>query len=501
MLLSKCQEWSDGGRWGYVAVVSAFMIQLITFGTTQSIGVYNVEFLDYFESSAAAISLVGSINAGVFFGSGPIASLLMNYLSHRQVALIGAIISFTGLACMPFAPNVVYMYFFYGFLSGLGYCLLYIPSHVLCGLYFERHRSLASGIAASGQGIGGTVFPYITYMLIETYGWRGSYFIMAGFSLHSIVFAALLLPLPKHIARDIDTTTAPENVDPLETEEESLDTRHNKSVSSYIHKQLETDHIVHLRNIENVTPILSSGETDLPVTANINVTDTNNMHIAGNIMSTTFISKIIDQWRNVFSFGFIIFFFNNIFWNMGASTVIVFGPAFNIHVGFEKEDATVVFTMIGCGACVGCVLGGLVGNLSCCNRIAVYIFANIANGTLTLLYLLPFLYTFWSLLILSLLWGLMFGFIVGLLMVVTADIVGAETLGYGYGYLMLANGIGCSVGPPLAGWFLDATGELVPGFLFAGLLTIIGGLLVTLIPLQRRLCPVKGKTSENQAES
>ncbi|KAL3854958.1 hypothetical protein ACJMK2_014193 [Sinanodonta woodiana] len=451
-MLSKCQEWSDGGRWGYVVVVSAFMIQVITFGTTQSIGVYNVEFLDYFENSAAAISLVGSINAGVIFG------------------------------------------------SGLGYCLLYISSHVLCGLYFERHRSLASGIAASGQGIGGTVFPYITYMLIETYGWRGSYFIMAGFNLHSIVFAVLLSPLPKHIARDIDTTTAPENVDPLETEEESLDTRHNKSVSSYIHKQLETDHIVHLRNIENVTPILSSGETDLPVTANINVTDTNNMHIAGNIICT-FISKIIDQWRNVFSFGFIIFFFNNIFWNMGASTVIVFGPAFNVHVGFEKEDATIVFAMIGCGACVGCVLGGLVGNLSCCNRIAVYIFANIANGTLTLLYLLPFLYTFWSLLILSLLWGLMFGFIVGLLMVVTADIVGAEALGYGYGYLMLANGIGCSVGPPLSGWLLDVTGELVPGFLFAGLLTIIGGLLVTLIPLQRRLCPVKGKTSENQAES
>ncbi|KAK3602052.1 hypothetical protein CHS0354_025229, partial [Potamilus streckersoni] len=66
---SKCQDWSDGGLWGYVVVVSAFMIQVITFGTAQSIGVYNVEFLDYFESSAAAISLVGSINVGIFLGA------------------------------------------------------------------------------------------------------------------------------------------------------------------------------------------------------------------------------------------------------------------------------------------------------------------------------------------------------------------------------------------------------------------------------------------------
>ncbi|KAL3854962.1 hypothetical protein ACJMK2_014197 [Sinanodonta woodiana] len=499
-MLPKCQEWSDGGPWGYVVVVCAFMIQVITFGTAQSIGVYNVEFLDYFKNSAAAISLVGSINAGVIFGSGPIASLLMNYLNHRQVALIGAIISSIGLTCMPFAPNVEYMYFLYGFLTGLGYCLLYIPSYVLCGLYFQRHRSLATGIAASGLGIGGTVFPYITYILIDKYGWRGSYFIMAGLCLHTIVFAALLRPLPKHIERDKDTT-APKRIDPLETEEIFFDTKRIKSMSSYLHKQLETDHIVHVRNIDNVTPISTNDETESLDTVDTNGTSTNNMHIAGGIVCTTFLSKIKDQLRNVFSFGFIIYFFNNIFWNMGSSAVIFFGPAFNVNVGLEKQDATIVFTMIGCGTCVGCVLGGLLGNLSCCNRIAVYIFANIANGTLTLVFVLPFLHTFWSLLILSMLWGLMYGFILGLLMVVTADIVGAEALGYGYGYLMLASGIGCSVGPPLAGWLLDVTGELVPGFLFAGVLTVIAGLLLTLIPLQRRLCPVKGKTAGNQVES
>ncbi|KAK3611188.1 hypothetical protein CHS0354_009441 [Potamilus streckersoni] len=501
MMISKCQEWSDGGLWGYVVVVSSFMIQVITFGTAQSIGVYNVEFLDYFENSAAAISLVGSINVGIILGSGPIAGLLMNYLSHRQVALIGASISSIGLTCMPFTPNVEYMYFFYGFLTGLGFCLLYVPSHVLCGLYFQRHRSLATGIAISGQGVGGTVFPYIAYILIDTYGWKGSFFIMSGLSLHNFVFAALLRPPSKHIEREIDKLTAPKKVDLLETENNSLDINRIKSVSSYIHIHLEHNHVVYMRNLNDVTPDLSRGETDLPDTVDVHGTDTNKMHIAGGMVCTTFISKIKDQLRKVFIFGFIIYFINNMFWNMGTSTVILFGPEFNINVGLEKEDATIVFTLIGCGTGLGCVLGGLMGNLACCNRMAVYAVANIATGTITLLFPLTFLHTFWGLLILSLLWGLMFGVILGLLMVVTADLLGADALGYGYGYLMLANGFGCSIAPPLAGWLLDVTGKLVPGFLFAGLITILGGLLMALIPLQRRLCPLKDNAAGKKDES
>ncbi|KAK0047951.1 monocarboxylate transporter 9, partial [Biomphalaria pfeifferi] len=60
----------EGGVWGIVIVISAFMIQVLTFGTTASIGIYNIEFLDYFHvSSSVAVSLIGSINFGVYLGS------------------------------------------------------------------------------------------------------------------------------------------------------------------------------------------------------------------------------------------------------------------------------------------------------------------------------------------------------------------------------------------------------------------------------------------------
>ncbi|KAL3854964.1 hypothetical protein ACJMK2_014199 [Sinanodonta woodiana] len=497
-MLSKCQEWSDGGLWGYVVLVSAFMIQVITFGTAQSIGVYNVEFLDYFESSAAAISLVGSINVGIFLGAGPIAGLLMNYLSHRQVALIGASISSIGLTCMPFTPNLEYMYFFYGVLTGLGYSLLFVPSHVLCGIYFKRHRSLATGIVKSGEGVGCTVFPYIIYTLIETYGWKGSFFLMAGLSLQNFLFAALLRPSAKHVENENDQETTQNKVDQFVAEHEYLEMKHKKLEGIDINTHSENKHLMQMGSLRDTTSDSSQGETHRPEIAYENVKDKIDTHTAKDVEGKNIFVKIRDQLRKVFTFAFTIFFINNILWNMGSSTVILFSPEFNVNAGLEKEDATIVFMLIGGGTCVGCILGGLLGNIRCCNRIAVYVMANVATGSLTLLFPLTFLHTFWGLLILSTLWGLMFGVILGLLMVVTADLLGAEALGDGYGYLMLANGIGCSIAPPLAGWLLDITGELVPGFLLAGLITILGGLLIVLIPLQHRLCPVKDNTAEIQ---
>lgn len=112
-------EKKEGGFWGVVVVFAAFMIQIPSFGTAQSFGIYNMYLLKHFkDSSPAAVALIGSINVGVFLGSGPIATFLMNHMSHRKVALLGAVLSSAGLIAMPFAPNLVYMYGFYGVLSG-----------------------------------------------------------------------------------------------------------------------------------------------------------------------------------------------------------------------------------------------------------------------------------------------------------------------------------------------------------------------------------------------
>ena len=58
------------------------ILQVLCFGTSQSVGVYNIEFLRYFDVGAAAVSLVGSINIGVFLGAGKHSHRKKQYLGH-----------------------------------------------------------------------------------------------------------------------------------------------------------------------------------------------------------------------------------------------------------------------------------------------------------------------------------------------------------------------------------------------------------------------------------
>ena len=60
----------EGGYRGLLIVLSAFMIQLIVFGTACSIGVFNVELLDYFDNDINGVALLTSTNIAFFLGAG-----------------------------------------------------------------------------------------------------------------------------------------------------------------------------------------------------------------------------------------------------------------------------------------------------------------------------------------------------------------------------------------------------------------------------------------------
>jgi len=48
------------------------------------------------------------------------------------------------------------------FTTGVGFGLMYLPSIVMVGYYFDKRRALATGIAVCGSGIGSFVFAPLT---------------------------------------------------------------------------------------------------------------------------------------------------------------------------------------------------------------------------------------------------------------------------------------------------------------------------------------------------
>jgi len=289
-------------------------------------------------------------------------------------------------------------------------------------MYYFKHRSLATGIATSGSGLGSTVFPIIMYLIIQKYGWQGSFFIVAGLNLHLFVFAALLRPVPKDLESHIDKQER------LQTSSQGM-TQNGTELTEFNDESAPNNQII----IEAETYPMIKTEDDK------------------NPEKVTCVQGMAQHFRSVLQTDYIIYWFSNVCWNAGISIVLLFFPEYALSLGLDKEYASLVLTMVGAGSCIGCVLGGVLGSVKYLNRIWVYIVGNIGTGLFTLAMTWKPFHTFTGLMIVSFCLGLMFGIILGLLIVVTSDLLGLEALGTGFGYLMLANGIGIFGGPPLAG--------------------------------------------------
>lgn len=73
---------------------------------------------------------------------------------------------------------------------------MYLPAVVAVGYYFETKRSLATGIAVCGSGVGTFAVPPLTSYLLNKYGsWQSANLILAGIILNGVVFGSLMRPL------------------------------------------------------------------------------------------------------------------------------------------------------------------------------------------------------------------------------------------------------------------------------------------------------------------
>lgn len=184
----------DGG-WGWLVCLGSFVINFILDGTMFSFGVMLLTLLEYFGESKAKTSWIGSVLLGLSMILGPFVGWLLDRFTIRQVTLCGALVASCGFVISTFAQSVEVLIITYGIVGGIGFCMMFIPSIIVVGLYFSRRRALATGIAMSGSGVGTFVYAYLCEALLNEFSWRGTVLIMAGIILNCVVCAALFRPL------------------------------------------------------------------------------------------------------------------------------------------------------------------------------------------------------------------------------------------------------------------------------------------------------------------
>jgi MFS family permease len=133
----------------------------------------------------------------VMLGFG-IGQVVTGRISDRYgiVAAIGVGIGLLGLGYVGAGLSpAIWQYILLHFLIGLSSAATFGPLMAEASYWFERYRGLAVAIAASGNYIGGTIWPPIVNWGMQTYGWRPTHIAIGIFTAIAMTLALIALRL------------------------------------------------------------------------------------------------------------------------------------------------------------------------------------------------------------------------------------------------------------------------------------------------------------------
>ncbi len=160
---------------GWRVVVGAFITSMVGFGAIYSYGAFSANLAATFHLSTASTSIILSLSTGTTFAVSAISGLLTERFGCRTLALVGMVITALGLLISAVASTAPQIYLCYGALVGLGTGLAYVPAFAAVQRWFVTWRGLASGIAASGIGVGTFLIYPLTELLSSFGDWRAAF--------------------------------------------------------------------------------------------------------------------------------------------------------------------------------------------------------------------------------------------------------------------------------------------------------------------------------------
>ncbi|KAK6167924.1 hypothetical protein SNE40_021848 [Patella caerulea] len=175
-----------------IVVFCGFWNCFFSMGIAFSMGTFLPEWLDEFNDGRAKTAMIQSVLVGVTFGAGLLIGISIDRYGVRLTIFVGSLMSCCGFLDAIFCPSTTTLLLSVAILPGLGLSGAQLGSIVAVSMACKRSVSVAIGLITAGGGCGSSIFPYFFQFLIDKYGWRGAFFVIAGLSLQSIVFGFLM---------------------------------------------------------------------------------------------------------------------------------------------------------------------------------------------------------------------------------------------------------------------------------------------------------------------
>jgi MFS family permease len=491
-----------------MVVLGSFIMNfLVVGGAAKSFGILYVELVEIYQTSSSATLSVVAVSQSLCMLLGPIANMLALRYTSRRTVMVGGVIMTAGFMLSMFHyPSIVYLYFSYGLLVGVGSALAYSPSIVTVGQYFERRRALANGLSVAGSGLGNFAVPPLIRVAVDYYGFSGSLLILSGLMLHVCLAGALLRPpgstlnLPRHrqhlsscgagqkdsgrIVEGLDGSdgggSGPGGKDTVElavTDSESVRCRDPPTPAAVAVN-------------DDVCDSLERAVTD-PERTNVASAPTPQQQQQQPSTSLSSCPSHLGCCRRLFDWTLLT---NPVFLVYAVAAMLIFTgypplyimlPDHARTVGINKPDAAFLVSILGLSDVVGRIGFGFVADLDIVPKRYVFAAAmSIAGG---LICIVPRVGGgFVGLAATVAVVGLFAGAFFTLLMVVLAERLGIHRLHSAFGLAAMFMGVSFFYSAPITGSLKDRTGSWQASYVFSGLSMLFGAAVLLLDPLAVR---------------
>lgn len=99
------------------------------------------------------------------------------------MAITGALVTALSYGLTSYVTSLPLFGFTHGFIGGLGFGMLYIPSIIIIGFYFEKWRPLATSVIVTGSAVGTIAFPPLFKIFLKEYSWQMKFRLLCAMSL------------------------------------------------------------------------------------------------------------------------------------------------------------------------------------------------------------------------------------------------------------------------------------------------------------------------------
>ncbi|XP_064083720.1 monocarboxylate transporter 2-like [Macrobrachium nipponense] len=418
--------------YAWVVAFNVCLINLVSAGYVKSFGITYTLIMDYFpDASGASSGWIMGLLVGCRGLLAPAMGALTVLAGPRKCVIGGALMCVAGILMAVPAFSVIYLAFSLGAVVGTGMCMAETPGFILVTDYFQEKRSLANGIRAAGNPLGGILFSPMIVLLHQEFGLRGMFMLIAGVMLQLVVFGMLMRPFELH----------------------------EKVVQEDYWRQVQRD----------------TGTSDLQIRA----------------LKATLASQRVTKEKKAIDFSilknpaYLVYLVMVMCTACALPSALLYAPVYGRSIGLSDFENSAISAYISCCDVVMRLFCGFIFNRKKYNKRYGFIASLVIGGVGCMT--LPLSSNMWHLLVFATMFSLCMAFFWTLINVLLADQFGGDAMASTWGFFRMLQGICNFFYPTVVGLVMDLTGGVSVPYIMMGSMLILGALVFASQPLVAKL--------------